>query len=156
MPYYAGRSAFMLTEQIEEPAVIDRRPAEGYHYVFSFDPVDDPLHVLARWPWIGVLGTRTYVVGNGRADVEGAAVIASTAPAHFAPGEPTTLSCDGTVIPIPPAGADIDVVARSRTARIWVRNDRGPLPPVGHISTDGKGELRCSGAKSIQVVVKPR
>jgi hypothetical protein len=156
MPYYAGRSAFMLTEQIEEPAVIDRLPAEGYHYVFSFDPVDDPLHVLARWPWIGVLGTRTYVVGNGRADVEGAAVIASTAHAHFAPGEPTTLSCDGTVIPIPPAGADIDVVARSRTARIWVRNDRGPLPPVGHISTDGKGELRCSGAKSIQVVVKPR
>jgi hypothetical protein len=156
MPYYAGRSAFMLTDEIDEPAIVDRLPAGGDRYVFSFDPLDDPLHVLTRWPWIGVLGARTYVVGNQRDDVAAGEVVASTAPETLSPAAATTLPCDGTTIPIPPGGAEIDVAARSPRTRIWVRNDRAPLPAVGHISTDHEGVLRCSGTRSIEVVVTPR
>jgi hypothetical protein len=154
MPYYAGRSAFMYTNEIGDPSVLDRLPREGYHYVFSFDPLDDPLHILDRWPWIGVLGARTYVVGNRRADVEGAPVVASSAPVALPVAGAVRLACDATTsIPLPAAGADIEVAPASRQARIWVRNDRAPLPAVGKITTDSAGVLRCAGVKSIEAVI---
>ncbi len=156
MPYYAGRSAFMYTPQIGDPTVLDRLPREGYHYVFSFDPLDDPLHVLDRWPWIGVLGARTYVVGSRREEVAGASIVASSTTGALPSDTEVTLTCDATTsIPLPAAGADIDVAPSTRKARIWVRNDRAPLPSVGHITTDSAGVLRCAGVKSIRVVVTP-
>ena len=156
MPYYAGRSAFMYTKQIGDPSVLDRLPSEGYHYVFSFDPLDDPLHILDRWAWIGVLGARTYVVGSRREDVEGASVVASSAPVTLPAATAVRLPCDATTsISLPAAGADIEVAPASRKARIWVRNDRAPLPAVGKITTDSAGVLRCAGVKSIEAVVTP-
>jgi hypothetical protein len=154
MPYYAGRSAFMYTRRIGDPSVLDRLPGDGYRYLFSFDPLRDPLHVLDRWPWIGVLGARTYVMGSRRADVQDASIVASTAPVSLPEGA-TVLRCDGPSIPIPEGGADIEVGPSPRATRIWVRNDRAPLPPVGSISTDAAGVLRCSGTTSIDVVVTP-
>ena len=136
LAYYSGRPTFMLTSHIATPEIIDRLPHEGYRYVVSMDSTNDPVQILSKWPWVGVLSAHVYVVGNHRSDVSDAPVYSSTAivtpPAGAAP---TTLACDAPGLALPAAGAQSELIvpADSEQVRISTRGDLAWLPPVGVI-----------------------
>ena len=138
-PYYADRPGLMLPPKLlANQQLLDGLPRQGYRYVFSFNPDTDPIQVLSKWPWVGVVGPRTYVVGTRRADVDHAPVFASTAPNTSA----STLTCSGS------RGA--------HGARIRVRDGRdrlAPLPRVGTLYVPSGAPVSCTGARSIGVSV---
>jgi hypothetical protein len=137
-------------------ALLARLPHEGYHYVSSITPDDDPIELLSMWRWVGVLGPRTYIVGSRRADVERAPVFASTAPtAGHGHASATTLVCDTSHLAIPDSGTTtrISVLARrSDGLRIRVRQGLAPLPRVGAIYVRA-ADLACNGTASIGLTV---
>jgi Dolichyl-phosphate-mannose-protein mannosyltransferase len=153
-PYYAGRPGLMLAPKILVPEVIDKLPQQGYRYVFSFAPTVDPIQILEQWPWVGVVGPRTYVVGSRREDVDHAPVYASTASSVAPIPGATTLACDDSRRPVPLIGSSTRLQIASATSdalRIWVRDDLAPLPRVGAIYLQSNGELHCTGTSSIEV-----
>jgi hypothetical protein len=118
------------------------------------DSTVDPVQVLSKWPWVGVLSSHVYVVGNHRADVSHAPVYASTATATPF-GATTTLACDGPGLSLPLGGSQAVVVVpgHSEQVRISARADLAWLPAVGRIDVRGTGQLRCHGVPSIDVLI---
>jgi len=156
-PYYADRPGLMLPPAlVADPEVLDRMPRQGYRYVFSFAPDTDPIEVLSRWRWVGIVGPRTYLVGSRRADVASAPVFASTAPiSSIDDSALTTVDCGASHLAVSDSGAPTRVVVsadRSHRLRIRVRDGLAPLPRVGAIYLRS-GALSCTGATSIGVSV---
>jgi hypothetical protein len=155
-PYYADRPGFMLTSQIADRATVERLAGDDdYRYVFSFNPYADPIHFLDAWPWVGVIGPRTYVVGQQREDVDDAPVFASTRTSD-ARGETSALQCDGRRVAI--AGGDLPTVISTPDAedvRIIVGHELAPLPRVGTIYSRDDSTLECSGVRAVEVVTAP-
>jgi hypothetical protein len=145
----------MLAPKILVPQIIDRLPGEGYRYVFSLRPTLDPIQILSKWPWVGVVGARTYVVGMTRSDVSFAPVFASTAASTHSTGSSPMLPCNGTQVSVPlvsPLTA-LDVTsAPSDNLRIWLRDDLAPLPRVDAIFSRLNSVVHCVGADSISIV----
>jgi hypothetical protein len=158
-PYYADRPGFMLTSQIADRATVERLARDDdYRYVFSFNPYADPIHFLDAWPWVGVIGPRTYVVGQQREDVDDAPVFASTraSAASGATGGGTALPCDGQRVAIAGGGAPIGVSAPdSEDVRIIVGHEFAPLPRVGTVYSRDDSTLECSGVRAVEVVTAP-
>ena len=94
-------------------------------------PYADPIHVLSAWKWIGVLGPRTYVVGQHREDVDHTPVYASTAPTGSTEGTRTAIPCDGERVAIPGSGSPTTISApRNDDLRILVGRNLAPFPRV--------------------------
>ena len=111
----------MLAPKILVPEVLDRLPHDGYRYVFSFAPTVDPIQILSKWAWVGVVGPRTYVVGARRGSVSSAPVFASTHTSGTSAAPPTSLRCDGSYVPVPLTGA----LARDRADERAVHDPPG-------------------------------
>jgi hypothetical protein len=159
-PYYADRPGLMLAPKLlGEAEILDRLSRQGYHYVFSFAPDTDPIQVLSKWRWVGIVGPRTYVVGSRRADVASAPVFATTAPtAKIGDGPLTTVDCGGADLTIPDSGTATRIAVsagRSDRLRIHVRDGLAPLPRVGAIYLRSGGDVSCQGAAAIHVIVSP-
>jgi hypothetical protein len=151
--YYANRPGMMLPTALLVPKIIDGLPHQGYRYVFSLAPEVDPIHILSKWPWVGIVGPRTYEVGQHRSDVSNAPVYASTARGAADPGA-TTLTCGDARLPVPLQGSLTTLRISSKgtdALRIWARDDLAPLPAVGTIYLGSAGDLRCTGEPSIGV-----
>jgi hypothetical protein len=146
----------MLNSHTAIPEIVDRLPREGYRYVVAMDSSVDPIQILRKWPWVGVLSSHVYVVGTRRADVSDAPVFASTASVTPA-GATTKMACDAPGVALPAGGSQTIVVVPgdSDQVRVSARADLAWLPPVGVIYARGAGELRCHGAASIGAVVTP-
>ncbi len=156
-PYYADRPGFMLTSQIVSQSLVDKLSRDDhYRYFFSFNPYADPIHVLSAWKWIGVLGPRTYVVGQHREDVDHAPVYASTAPTGSAEGTRTAIPCDGERVAIPGSGSPTTIsAARNDDLRILVGRNLAPFPRVATIYSRETSSVGCGGIPAIAVVTAP-
>jgi hypothetical protein len=129
---------------------------DHYRYFFSFNPYADPIHVLSAWKWIGVLGPRTYVVGQRREDVDHAPVYASTAPTGSAEGTRTAIPCDGERVAIPGSGSPTTIsAARNDDLRILVGRNLAPFPRVATIYSRETSSVGCGGIPAIAVVTAP-
>jgi hypothetical protein len=129
---------------------------DHYRYFFSFNPDVDPIHVLSAWAWIGVLGPRTYVVGQRREDVEHAPVFASTESTSGTGGTRTAVPCDGERVAVPGDLAPTTISSsRSDELRIVVGKNLAPFPRVATIYSREKSAVACSGVPAIAVVTAP-
>jgi hypothetical protein len=154
--YYSRHPGLMLDPAIvDEPRILNRLPREPYRYVFSFTPDKDPIQLLSQWKWVGVIGPRTYIVGDRRGDVDNAPVFASTSPTRArAPSAVADLACGSSRLTI--AARRVHVTSDpSDRLRLRVGRDLAPLPRVGTIYVRSGGRLSCRGASSIGVSVDP-
>jgi len=147
----------MLTSRIVSQQLVDELSRDDqYRYVFSFNPYADPIHLLSAWKWLGMIGPRTYVVGQRREDVDNAPVFASTASSTASGGTRTALPCNGQRVAVPGGEAPTVVSARhSGALRILVRADLAPLPRVGTIYSHKATKISCNGRRAIAVVTAP-
>jgi hypothetical protein len=152
-PYYADRPGIMVGPTLRsEPAFVEQLPHLGARYVFSFSPDIDALHLLSRWPWVGVVGPRTYIVGSHRADVDDAPVYASTARVAADHSSSETITCGAAS-----DASSHDLIDAPPTAlRIRVHRDLAPLPRVGVLYVRPGDTVSCSGARSARVSVDPQ
>ena len=149
----------MLTSHIVTPEIIDRLPHEGYRYVVSIESSSDPVQILAKWPWVGVLSSHVTSWGTAVPMSSDAPVFTSDRERspHTDATATTTLACDAPGLALPAGGSQTGWSCRATPIRSGSRRCRSrvPLPPVGVIYSRGAGELRCQGAASIDAMVTP-
>jgi Dolichyl-phosphate-mannose-protein mannosyltransferase len=154
------------------PAWVDRAGAQAkatrdYPIMISGDPMIDPIWLGGKWPWMGVLGPRTYVLGNEAGELRGATLMATDDTTAAAGGRqliesPITLGCLPGVVVDVPAGTEGTWIVESATtppeARIRVTPELAPILAkhliVASVEAAPPGtvlHLSCSGAESIVI-----
>lgn len=170
--YHSRRTGLMMAPNVGT-GVIEGLPAQGYRILVSWSPDRDAIGVLRNWPWTGVLGPRTYVMGHSPAGLRGARLVASDDLSAFATArargrrlltEPVVIPCgrdDGRELPRGTTGTWLrlrtDTVERQ--ARVYVTRELGPVPiravialkPDAALSDPGPLTLSCSGVRSVTV-----
>lgn len=193
--YYARRTGFAVPWELMPPGIgpagesgaapdwwtptwVDRlaaqaKAARDYPIMIATDPTIDPIWLVARWPWMGVLGPRTYVVGDRADQLRGAGLVATdTLPGTgTGPGAgegsqllggPVVLRCDPDVaLDVPPGvqGTWITLEGGApREARIRVSPTLAPIlarrTVVASVAVAPPGEhlkLSCTGADSLVI-----
>lgn len=155
------------------PTWLDRQAAqtqasENYRVMISDDPSVDPIWLADRWPWMGVLGPRTYVLGNIAAELRGAPLVATAETVAMAPAGrallagPLTLVCSPDVSLDVPSGVDGTWLSLApsadRGARIRVVDGLAPILVQRRVvvsATAAPGgstlHLSCAGTPSIVI-----
>jgi hypothetical protein len=111
------------------PSWVDREAAQaraerGYPIMISTHPQSDPIWLADQWPWIGVLGQRTYVMGEHADQLRGAMLLGTDRLVESTVGDdliegPVTLVCS------PEVHLDIPVGTRGTLLQLSPSGDRG-------------------------------
>jgi hypothetical protein len=169
--YHSRRTGLMMAPNVD-PGVIARLPTQGYRIFASWDPERDAISVLRNWPWTGVLGPRTYVMGQTLHELRGARLVAGddlnafkTARAHGRAlrTEPVVVPCGkdaGQEIPTGASGTwlRLRTDAVERETRVYIARGLGPVPvravlalKPDAVADRGPLKLWCSGGGSVTV-----
>jgi MFS family permease len=148
--YYARRWGHMVVAETEDVAY-DLIREHDYRYFVAYDHKD--LRPLERWRYVAALDRNLYALGDERADVEEAPLVAtSVRPASARAVRPLTLVCDGRtrVVPVPMSGAWLSFAGPDASARLWASDELAGVPLRRYAWVDGRlaraGEvaLRCT------------
>ena len=100
----------MLTAENWTEHLVESLPAKPYRILFSWAPASDPIDIVTRWTWAGILGAHTYAVGASPSELRSAPLMMSDDVAAFSEAErngrpliaePLRVPCDGVPYAIP-------------------------------------------------------
>lgn len=165
--YYARRKGLLITEENASEQLYATLPSQPYRIFFSWDPALDPIGIMRSWRWSGVVGPRTYEVGQAARALERSAVLATDDRGAFdvaASGSPRLLPspvdvrCDGVArsLSVDPIGvwllvhADADIrVSLSAYAPLPARAVYVIAPQA--IGGRSSVSVSCSGPGSLTI-----
>jgi hypothetical protein len=154
------------------PAWVDREAAQAhaerdYPIMISTHPQSDPIWLADQWPWIGVLGQRTYVMGEHADQLRGAMLTGTDQVAGSNVGDdliegPVTLVCSPEVhidIPAGPNGTLLQLSpSGDRGARLLVVDGLAPILIKRHVFVSAAAapsgtalHLSCAETSSIVI-----
>ncbi len=169
--YYGRRRGMMVQRDSRAGLAIDALDKGPYAIYFAADPQGGMIWPLREWPWIGVLGPRTYAVGQTPDDLRGAGLLATDDSAAWEAAvavgtsievDPRAVPCDGGAPYEVPAGRSGTWLHFGsdppREARIDLATGLAPVPVRSYIFIDAKlapaGSRilgRCLGATNAPV-----
>lgn len=161
LPYYARRSGHMLgPERVTTAAELT---AEGYRLLVSRRLESDRAVDLVRaGRWTGVLGARTYITGDSRAELRGAPIAATDDLAATGPSlleQPVTVTCGAGGVALPrPEGITVLRLAGGAAAgaKVAFAGGYGDIPVREYVVVDprlpGPLVVDCRDAGSVTVV----
>jgi 4-amino-4-deoxy-L-arabinose transferase-like glycosyltransferase len=167
--YYARRWGLALPSWAEEADGALRLRETDYTVAEFLNPAGGPLHYLRQWPWVGVTGGLTYVMGDSPGALRGAPLSTYLGEAPLsAPSDATSLldrqlrlQCEAGLVQLPTGrgGTWIEFAKAPPAARLWIVNAYAPVP-VGRwvflsqsASQPGVGgTVTCNGAASLTIL----
>jgi 4-amino-4-deoxy-L-arabinose transferase-like glycosyltransferase len=166
--YYARRSGLAIPEWAGDVPALEHLREAGYRVAEFTRPAEAPMPLLHEWPWVGVTGSLTYVMGERPTEMRGADLIAYLGHAPWpAPDgaaslldRPLRIPCDAAPLQLPTGqlGTWLELAPASLTARLWIVNGLAPVPVGQWVFLSGSashpgvgGTVICNGADSLVV-----
>ncbi len=151
--FYGRRTGYALPFAMTDGQRLSLAQAPIHVFLVSH-PDRDRTELLRLWPWTGVAGAYTYLVGHDAADVAAAPIVASDSRADetTSAAPRLELQCDAAPLVVPASGPVVIAADDAPPgARVRLLDGYAPVPVRSTIVVRAAGELRlsCSGAPSV-------